>query len=228
MVPSRSRRAAPLSGRRSSVGGSSFSSEERKLIPQLLELLRSGALSALIPSASPVSSMPAVTQNVPNQGKNGSIREKTVEPTTASGWKPVKSAKSSGSEIRDKLLQNGWSVPIKSSVTEMSSSTPGICLVSNVEARKIVKELKGEHALAILSPSNITGSAEEVHVLVEDPSTRWQTRRRFLIQLGSTPVTYMEGKPKKSFVADSVKVVLNCTKQHTDADAWAHASRNAK
>ena len=95
-------------------------------------------------------------------------------------------------------------------------------------ARKLVKELKGEHALAILAPSNITGSAEEVHVLVEDPSTRWQTRRRFLIQLGTTPVTYMEGKPKKSFVADSVKVVLTCAKQHTDADAWAHASRNAQ
>ena len=132
-------------------------SEERKLIPQLLELLRSEALSALIPTVSPVPSNPAAAQNVQKQQKNTSIRDKNVDSTTASGWKPVKSVKSAFSETRDKLLPNGWSVPIKNTITEMSSSAPGICLVSNTEARKIVKELKGEHALAILAPSNITG-----------------------------------------------------------------------
>ena len=38
----------------------------------------------------------------------------------------------------------------------------------------------------------------------------------------------MEGKPKKSFVADSIKVVLTSAKQHTDAEAWAHVSKNEK
>ena len=75
----------------------------------------------------------------------------------------------------------------------MSSSQPGACLVSTAEGKKLVNELKGDHALAILVPLNVTGAGEEVHVLVEDPSGRWQTRRRFLIQLGSTPVQYMEG-----------------------------------
>ena len=60
--------------------------------------------------------------------------------------------------------------------------------------------------LAILVPTNISGTGEEVHVLVEDPSGRWQTRRRFMIQLGMTPVTYMEGKPNKSIVSDSSKL----------------------
>ena len=45
-------------------------------------------------------------------------------------------------------------------------------------------------------------------------------RKRFMIQLGIMPVTYMEGKLKKKIVSDSVKVVLTCSKQHTDADVW--------
>ena len=39
---------------------------------------------------------------------------------------------------------------------------------------------------------------------------------------------YMEGKPKKSIISDSVKVVLTCAKRHTEADAWAHVSTNAQ
>ena len=45
-----------------------------------------------------------------------------------------------------------------------------VCLVSTAEGKKLVNELKGDHALAILVPMNVTGAGEEVHVLVEDPS----------------------------------------------------------
>ena len=38
----------------------------------------------------------------------------------------------------------------------------------------------------------------------------------------------MEGKLKKSIISDSVKVVLTCAKRHTEADAWAHVSKNAQ
>ena len=38
----------------------------------------------------------------------------------------------------------------------------------------------------------------------------------------------MEGKQKKSIISDSVKVVLTCAKRHTEADAWAHVSKNAQ
>ena len=68
----------------------------------------------------------------------------------------------------------------------------------------------------------------EIHVLVEDPAGRWQTRRRFLLQLGIGDVNYMDGAPKKSFKADSVKIVLSYAKQHTDAEAWSCASTNAQ
>ena len=98
----------------------------------------------------------------------------------------------------------------------------------NIEARNVVKELKGEHPLAILAPSNIIGSGAEVHVLVEDPTGRWQTRRRFMLQLGPSPVVYMEGKPRKAAVADSVKIVLSDAKHHTDAEAWESVLKNAQ
>ena len=60
----------------------------------------------------------------------------------------------------------------------------------------------------MLASSNITGSADEVHVLLKDMSTRWQTRRHVLIKIGITFVTYMKGKPKKSSMADSAKKML--------------------
>ena len=50
MSSRRSRRVA-VSSVRSSASG--FSAEERKMIPQLLELLRSGALASLMPVAQP-------------------------------------------------------------------------------------------------------------------------------------------------------------------------------
>ena len=45
-------------------GDSSLSPEERKLIAQLLELLRSGALASLMPTVSPVSQVDAISPNV--------------------------------------------------------------------------------------------------------------------------------------------------------------------
>ena len=54
MVQHRSRRVAPSSVRRP-AGGGGFSAEEGKMIPQLLDLLRSGALASLLSAASPVS-----------------------------------------------------------------------------------------------------------------------------------------------------------------------------
>ena len=116
---------------------------------------------------------------------------------------------------------------VRSRNASKNSTAPGICLVSTSEARKVVKEFKGDKPLAILVPSNITGAGEEVHVLVEDPSGRWQARRRFMLQLGSRPVSDMEGKPRKPVVAGSIKVVLTYAKRHTDAEAWLYVLKNA-
>ena len=88
--------------------------------------------------------------------------------------------------------------------------------------------IERRETFAVLSPANIDAKGEEVHVLVEDPLGRWQTRRRFLFQLCSGHVTYMDGKPKKSFTPDSVKVVLSYAKQHTEAEAWSCVVKNAQ
>ena len=104
-------------------------------------------------------------------------------------------------------------------MSELNIGEPGVCMAFVSEAKKAITELKGETPLAVLCAANIDMKKEEVHVLVEDPSGRWQTRRRFLFQLGVGQVTYMEGKPKKSFTPDSVKVVLSYAKQHADSEA---------
>ena len=49
------------------------------------------------------------------------------------------------------------------------------------EARKFANELKDEHFLAISLLANVTGTGEEVHVLLEDLSGRLQTHRCFMI-----------------------------------------------
>ena len=49
-----------------------------------------------------------------------------------------------------------------------------------------------------------------------------------MLQLGSNPVSYMEGKPRKPVVPDSIKVVLTYAKRHTDAEALESALKNAQ
>ena len=63
---------------------------------------------------------------------------------------------------------------------ELNIGEPGVCMASVSEAKKAITELKGEKPLAILCAANIDMKEEEGHVLVEDPSGRWQTRRRFV------------------------------------------------
>ena len=91
-----------------------------------------------------------------------------------------------------------------------------------------MKELKGAHPLAILSPANIANLGGELHVLMEDGSGRRVVRRQFLLHFGIGEVTYMEGKPKKQFKPDSVKVVVSFAKRHTKSQAWTYASKHPR
>ena len=51
----------------------------------------------------------------------------------------------------------------------MSSTAPGICLASTAKGKKLVNELKGEHPLAILVPTNITNRRNSsCDVLLDD------------------------------------------------------------
>ena len=159
--------------------------------------------------------------------KTKPVQERPATATRGGGWMPVKASKGPSADVKDTLLPNGWSVPIRAGISDLTVSGAGVCLVSSAEARKAILELKSEKALAILAPANINNVGEELHVMVEGAGGRWQVRRRFLFQLGAIPVTYMEDKPKREFKPDSVKVVLSISKSCTDADTWSHACKNA-
>ena len=155
----------------------SLSTAERQLLPQLLALLRSGALASLLESSGspadglvPSQPSPVAAPQVHVESNKSKPKHNRMENYIPGGWTPVKFSKFSIVDGKHKLLPNGWSVPIQNSVAEMSSTAPGVCLASTAEGKKLVNDLKGEFPLAILVPANITGSGEEVHVLVEDPS----------------------------------------------------------
>ena len=65
-------------------------------------------------------------------------------------------------------------------MSELNIGEPSICMASVSEAKNAITELKGEKPLAILCAANIDMKGEELQVLVEDLSGRWQTRPRFL------------------------------------------------
>ena len=140
----------------------------------------------------------------------------------------MKSSNTKTTQSKDKLLGPDWSVPVFSSISELKVGEPGVCMASVSETKKAIAELKGEKALAVVCPANIDSKGEELHVLIEDPSGRWQTRRRFLFQLGSGHVTYMDDKSKNSFTHYIVKVVLRYAKQHTGQKRGAVLSNATK
>ena len=82
-------------------------------------------------------------------------------------------------------MPEGWSAQPKSCVSKLCLSEAGVCLVSTSEARRALSELEGEQPLAVLSPLNIDGAGMKINVLIEDISGLWQTRRRFVMQLGT-------------------------------------------
>ena len=184
MVQRRFRRPAPSLGRLPRA----VSKQERLLIPQLLDLLRSGALTSLLSNvATPaISNSTQATSAVtpPSFKKQNAPKPTPVAPQNA-GWTEVKNTRNPPDSKHDNLLQEGWSVPVKTSIADLHIGECGVCLVSTSQARKALPELKSEKALAVLSPMVINGIGEEIHVMVEDASGRWHVRRRFLLQLGA-------------------------------------------
>ena len=207
MVKRRVSRVAPLLGRKSDH---SFSKEELHIIPQLLQLLRSGALSSLLPSstmqlpseysekvnvgvsASSISQVEGIAQKPsvsPVAKRNPKSKEAralavadvfSVLPSDSVEWKSLKRISSGAIQTKDKLLSEGWSVPVKDTVRDLSVTAAGVCLASTSDARKAMAELKGTQPLGILAPANIDGQGQDLHVLVEDPSGRCHVRRRFV------------------------------------------------
>ena len=44
------------------------------------------------------------------------------------------------------------------------------------------------------------------------------------VLLFNLEVTYINGKLKKTYKSDSIKIVVSVAKQHTDAETWAFVS----
>ena len=73
------------------------------------------------------------------------------------------------------------------------------------EARKAKAELTSAKPMAMLTSQKIKGQGEEVSVLVKDRSDRSQTRVRFLVQLGETPLLYNLGHVEKGAAVGEVR-----------------------
>ena len=61
----------------------------------------------------------------------------------------------------------------------------------------------------MLFPARISGTGEEVHAVVNDPTGRWQTRRRFMIQL-RVNVEFLDVRPPTRIVGtrEGLQVVV--------------------
>ena len=164
MVKRRSQR--PLhSGRQRDLG---FSKEELQIVPQLLLLLRSGALASLMPSAtsestgitsmiraSPASKVEETPQLRPS---------KSVLPATE--WKEVKAKKSpskSSTESPEMLYSEGWSVPDRAKISDLRMGTPVVCLASVAETKQFRKEINADFPNAVRCPQR-TSTVDHRHV----------------------------------------------------------------
>ena len=123
----------------------------------------------------------------------------------------------SSTQTIEQLLESGWSVLIRTGISDLTVSGAGVCLVSNAEARKAILELKSEKALEILVPANINNVGEE-RVMVDGAGGRWQVRLRFLFHFGGIPVTYIEDKPKTRIQAGQCQGRFEHQQSCTDAN----------
>ena len=153
-------------------GGFRFFKEELDIIPQLLQLLRSGALTSLLPGATNSTSSQKFVKITKSESRAALIKQvgskatrfsQVASPKSGSEWKTVTPAKRAGTTAiltKDKLLEDGWSVPVKASIADLDAAEPGVCLVSTAEARKAITELFSLHPLAILSPVNVDAKGQ--------------------------------------------------------------------
>ena len=151
-------------------------------------------------------------------------------------WKPVKSKKEkSGAQAgptsaiaqdRDVLENGGWSKPVLNVLGAVRPDSEGVFLATSAEAKQLVAEVRAQGSLAILSPIEFGDTVQGAwtSVLVKDKNGRQQVRRRWLVQLGTSPVLYTPDAPKAAaIVADTKQVVLTLSESHCSRDSWKAA-----
>ena len=79
---------------------------------------------------------------------------------------------------------------------DLKIDVPAVCLASRSEGIAAKIEVHARVPIALLTPTPIAKDAPMIHVLVKDSTGKEQLRRRFLLQLGPSPIKYMEDAPK--------------------------------
>ena len=130
--------------------------------------------------------------------------------------------------ISEKLDPDGWSAPVRSSISELRMGTPGVCLASVDEAKRVMQELKADQPTAVLVPTNFNGAGVETSVFTTDKNGRAQTRVRYMFQLAQAPVVFRSSVPVVATKPDCTKIVLMLYRAHMENAKWEFASKNCQ
>jgi hypothetical protein len=167
------------------------------------------------------------------KGSSGNRGQKTEE------WKPVKTkankekikvetgpTSSTAARDKDVLVAAGWSKAVLSSLEAVRPTSEGVYLATTSEAKQLVAEVRSQGALAVLSLVEVgdVGKGTWLSVLVTDKNGLQQVRRRWLTQLGTSPVEYMPDAPKAAAVqVDTQQLVLTLSESECPPEIWKAA-----
>ena len=177
----------------------------------------SPALNTLAPAADPSASTPVARWSRANKKK-----------ADEQNWKEVIPKKKE--LVADQLDAAGWSVPVVARVTDLKIGSPGLALASATEAQRAVREMKCTGSMAILSTVNVDNLGVEIPASVKDMHGRPVQRKRYLIQLGTVPVTYTPTASRGGTVScpGTGKIVVQFVEKHTISTFWSAALKNPK
>ena len=138
------------------------------------------------------------------------------------------------------LCASDWSIPVLK-VEQVDANASGVVLVTQAQANKIYEQLRGNNflnvtgQLAILSPAAIDaaeGASRPLTVKIKTQAGRLDTVRKFLTDLGSTPVkAKSEGQSEfeKYVLAmpnNTVRIVVQMSRTYMKEVDY-HAARNS-
>ena len=204
------------------------SPQELQQLSALLELLRAGspALTKLLGSQTakedrrpevPVQPMPAPkapSQDAPSKGWVTVARKNC----------PTKAASSQVNVLQ----QEGFSVPVCMDVTELRNDTPGVCLATKEQVLSALEERRPSVAQAVLCPVRATETAEELWVTVVDQDGKEKVWRRFMTQLGPTPVQFECKAPKGKSVKTGLKLIVMSVSESHSGKMWEEVRKQPK
>ena len=140
-------------------------------------------------------------------------------------WKRVSAMKAGQPALRDKLLEDGWSVQVEHTLAGLQRLRDGVFMASVKEAKMLMAEMYSNGSLAVLAPITLAEKGAETSVVVRDRNGCMQSRQLFLHQLGDTPVFSRSAVPHGGKVGDggTKQNVLNLSKLHTGKQGWEAA-----